>query len=82
MHHDKKYVLSHSYITLIGPESVHIVAGFINKNGVPVMYNSASNKFHRINWDLPFNKFGKYTKEDQMKDQYNDFLKNIIKVYL
>lgn len=63
IHHDKKYVLSHSYITLTGPESVHIVAGFINKNGIPIMYNSARNSFHPLNWDLPFNKFGKYTKD-------------------
>ena len=62
IHHDVKYILSHAYITLIGPTSAHIVAGFI-KHGVPMIYNSAKNSFHALNWDLPFDKFGKYTKD-------------------
>ena len=62
IHRGVKYVLSHSYITLTGPNSVHIVAGFI-KNGMPMIYNSAKNSFHALNWDLPFDKFGKYTKD-------------------
>lgn len=60
-HHGSVYALSHSYITA----SHHIVAGFINKNGVPKIYNSAKNSYYSMNWDLPTkdaHKVGVYVK--------------------
>ena len=62
IHRGATYVLSHAYITLLGPSSGHIVSGFIDKKGIPIIYNSARNSFHFVDWDLPFDKFGKYNK--------------------
>lgn len=52
LHHGSVYALSHSYITLPGRVSHHIVAGFINKNGNTRVYDSAKNSYHSMNWDL------------------------------
>jgi transcriptional regulator of met regulon len=52
-HKGVTYVLSHVYITL---NKRHIVAGFINKNGNPKLYDSAKNIVKNYNWDEPSGK--------------------------
>jgi len=62
IHHGALYMLSHAYITMSGPESTHIVAGFMNRNGNPRIYDSAPDKFYNLNWSSrQFSQFGKYT---------------------
>lgn len=63
IHRGAEYTLSHAYITMTGPRSVHIVTGFIDKNGTPKIYDSATDKFYIFDWDLPFTQFGKYTND-------------------
>lgn len=53
VHHGAVYALSHCYITVQGKTTTHGVAGFINKNGNPKIYNSAKNTYSSLNWDLP-----------------------------
>jgi transcriptional regulator of met regulon len=52
-HKGVTYVLSHVYITL---NKRHIVAGFINKNGNPKLYDSAKNVVKNYRWDEPSGK--------------------------
>jgi hypothetical protein len=68
-HNGKEYVLSHAHLSLIGTSGSHFVTGFMNRSGNPVIYDSASDKFHRnVRWnkssDNPqtLEKFKKYTK--------------------
>lgn len=64
-HHGSVYALSHSYLTIPGRVSKHIVSGFINKNGNPRVYDSATNSYYPMNWDLPtkdVHKVGVYVK--------------------
>lgn len=55
-HHGAVYALSHSYITLPGRKSDtrHSVAGFINRNGNPKVYDSARNIYLNSNWDSEY----------------------------
>jgi len=61
-HHGHSYILSHSYITMTGPASIHIVAGFIDRSGSHKIYDSASDKFYTFDWTRQFSQFGKYTE--------------------
>lgn len=68
IHHGVTYLLSHAHLSLIGPVKSHFVTGFINRNGNPVIYDSAKNKFHRnLRWNTSIDnsktleRFVKYT---------------------
>lgn len=52
IHNGMTYVLSHAHLFLKGPVKSHFVSGFINRNGNPIMYDSAKNQFHRnLKWN-------------------------------
>lgn len=63
IHRGIEYTLSHAYITMTGSKSTHIISGFIDARGTPKIYDSASDTFYTLDWDVPFTQFGKYTND-------------------
>jgi len=61
-YHGFIYKLSHARLRLFNTGgTAHAVAGFIDRNGTPKIYDSAVNKTYTYDWTVPFTQFGKYT---------------------